>query len=229
MSVRDLILSAKIVGRVMNYPLYDGHVCEKARALIAAGKLDEAVAEYQRLADLGSGIAKCILAYLCLYDLPGIPRSIEAANRLAATAISTEPGYANYILSTAAILEKNARKAIDLMIASSKAHFIPSFSALGLMFSLGYGGKIYPKNAELLFWRAILAGYHPAPMLLCRFYLRGQRGFIKAILGLLFLPLSMIYAWVTFRFTIFSVYSFRYFPRSAPPMFNEPAPPRLAR
>jgi TPR repeat protein len=207
----------------MNYPLYDGHVSEKARALIAAGRLNEALGEYQRLADLGSGIAKCVLAYLYLYDLPGIPRSIEAAKRLAAAAISTEPGYANYILSNVAILEKQARNAIDLMIASCKARFIPSFSALGLMLALGYGGRIYPKTAELLFWRAIFAGYLPAPMLLCRFYAQGQRGFMKRIIGLLFLPLSMIYAWVTFRFAIFSVYAFRYFPRSAPPMFNERA------
>jgi hypothetical protein len=223
MSMTDFILSAKTVGRVMNFPLYDGNVSEKARRLIADGKLDEALAEYRRLADLGSGLAKCVLAYLSLRDLPGAPRSVEAAKALATGALGSEPGYASYILSYAAIYENNPAKAIDLMCDSYRAHFIPSASALGLILGQGYGVSKHPKEAEVFFKRAVLAGHLPAPLLLCRFYLQGRLGLVKQIVGMLLLPLSMVYVWLPSRFVIFSVYAFRHFNASIPPMFNERA------
>jgi len=223
MLVRDLILSARIVGIVMNFPLYDGNVSDKARRFIADGKLDKALAEYRRLAELGSGLAKCVLAYLNLRDLPHAPRNVEAAKILANAALSSEPGYANYVLSYAAYFEKNAAKAIDLMCESHKAKFIPAASALGLILGQGYGVSKHPKEAETFFLRAIVSGHIPAPMLLCRFYMRGDCGNAKRIVGLLLFPFSFLYVWISTRFLIFSIYTFRHFNVSVPPMFNEHA------
>jgi len=219
----DFILSARIAGVVMNFPLYDGGVSEKARRLIAGGRLDEALEEYRRLADLGSGLAKCVLAYLNLRDLPRRPRDVTAAKSLANAALNAEPGYANFVLAYAAAFEKNAPKAADLMYRSHEAKFIPAASALGLILSQGYGTSKNPKKAEIFFLRAIFARHNPAPMLLCRFYLRGDCGLAKWVLGLLFSPFAFAYAWICVRFLIFSIYTFRHFNVSVPPMFNERA------
>lgn len=223
MDVKGFILSARILGVVMNYPLYDGNVSDKARRLIAGGKLDEALAEYRRLAELGSGLAKCVLAYLHLRDLPHSPRNVEAAKALANSALGSEPGYANYILAYAAAFEGNAGKAIDLMCLSHNAHFTPAASALGLILGQGYGSSKRPREAEIFFWRAIHSRHIPAPMLLCRFYMRGDCGHTKRILGLLVFPLAFLYVWICTRFLIFSIYAFRHFNTRVPPMFNERA------
>src|SRR5271168_3624423 len=95
MGLKDILLSARVTGNVMNFPLYDGGVSEKARRSIAAGKLSEALAEYHRLASMGSALAKCVLAYLSLRNLPGAPRNVEMAKEFANAALSREPGYAN--------------------------------------------------------------------------------------------------------------------------------------
>jgi hypothetical protein len=118
MGLKDIVLSARTCGFVMNYPLYDGGVSEKARRLIAEGRVAAALAEYQRLAATGSAIAKCVLAYLHLRDFPGAPHDVEASKVLATAALSREPGYANFILSYAAHFENDAKRAVHLMAAS---------------------------------------------------------------------------------------------------------------
>jgi len=159
----DLILSARIAGVVMNFPLYDGGVSEKARRLIADGRLDDALEEYRRLAELGSGLAKCVLAYLSLRDLPRTPRDVTGAKILANAALNSEPGYANYVLAYVAAFEKNAPKAIDLMCKSHKAKFIPAASALGLILGQGYGTSKDPKKAETFLLRANFFAPHSGP------------------------------------------------------------------
>jgi hypothetical protein len=60
-------------------------------------------------------------------------------------------------------------------------------------------------------------------MLLCRFYMRGDCGNAKRVFGLLLFPFSFLYVWISTRFLIFSIYAFRHFNVSVPPMFNERA------
>ena len=168
-------------------------------------------------------MAKCVLAYLNLRGLPGEVGNVAAAKAWASGALRSEPGYASYILSYVAHFEKNGRKAIDLMWQSYRAQFIPAASAIGLIFGQGYGGLKNPKRAENFFWRAIRLGHIPAPMLLCRFYMRGDRGIVKRLLGLLAFPFAFFYVWVCSRFLIFSIYTFRHFNITSPPMFNERA------
>jgi len=207
----------------MNFPLYDGGVSQEARRLIADGRLAAALEEYQRLAATGSAMAKCILAYLHLRDLPGAPHDVEASKVLASAALSREPGYANYILSYAAHFENDPKKAIDLMAASYRAHFVPAASALALIFAAGYGVAKHPKEAETFFLRGIKSGHIPSTLLLCRFYRRGERGFAKGIFGQLLFPFAWLYVWITTRFMIFSIRAFQHFNVKVPPMFNERA------
>jgi TPR repeat protein len=203
--------------------LYDGNVSEKARQLIAGGRLSEALAEYNRLAGMGSAIAKCVLAYLNLRDLPGSPRNVDAAKELANAALSREPGYANYVLSYAAHYERDEKRAIKLMVESYMAKFIPASTALALILAQGYGVAKHPKEAEIFFLRAIAAGHIPATFMLCKFYMRGDSGLVKRLLGASLLPFSILYTWAATRFLIFSVRTFRHFNVDAPPMFNERA------
>jgi hypothetical protein len=166
MGLKDIVLSARTTGFVMNYPLYDGGVSEKARRLIAEGRLAAALEEYRRLAATGSAIAKCVLAYLHLRDLPGAPHDVEASKVLATAARSREPGYANYILSYAAHFENDPKKAIDPMAASYRAHFVSAAGALALIrsrvrscqaskrgrdfFSPRYQKRTYPIDSDAL-------------------------------------------------------------------------------
>jgi TPR repeat protein len=223
MSFENFILSARITGIVMNFPLYDGGVSQKARRLIADGRLAAALEEYQRLAATGSAIAKCLLAYLHLRDLPGAPHNVEASKVLASAALGREPGYANFILSYAAHFENDRKRAVQLMAASYRANFVPAAGALGLIFAAGYGVAKHPKEAETFFLRAIRSGHIPSTLVLCRFYKRGQRGFLKSIVGQLLFPFAWLYVWITTRFMIFSIRAFRHVDVRVPPMFNERA------
>jgi TPR repeat protein len=223
MSFENFILSARITGIVMNFPLYDGGASQEARRLIADGRLAAALEEYQRLAATGSAMAKCVLAYLHLRDLPGAPHDVEASKVLATAALSREPGYANFILSYAAHFENDPKKAIQLMAASYRAQFVPAATALALIFAAGYGVAKHPKEAETFFLRGIKSGHIPPTLLLCRFYRRGERGLAKGIVGHLLFPLAWLYVWITTRFMIFSIRAFQHANIKVPPMFNERA------
>jgi TPR repeat protein len=223
MGLKDILLSARTMGIVMNFPLYDCGVSEKARRLIAAGQLAEALAEYHRLAAMGSAPAKCVLAYLSLRNLPGAPRNLDAAKAFANAALSREPGYANYVLSYAASYEKDVKRAIDRMVDSHRAKFIPASTALALINAQGWGIAKRPKEAEIFFLRSISAGHIPAAWMLCLFYMRGNRGFAKRLLGAVLSPFAWLYVWIPSRFMIFSIRTFRHFNIEVPPMFNEKA------
>src|ERR1700743_121120 len=206
----------------MNFPLYNAHVSSKVRELIADGRLSEAVADLSRLASMGSNLAKCVLAYLSLRNIPDLPQHIEKAKALGNAALGSEPGYANYVLAYAASYEKDAPTSARLMYSSYKAGFVPAASALGLLLAQGYGAAKDYKKAEGYFLRAVAMKHIPAPMLLCRFYTLGRRGVLKQILGILLFPCAFLYAVIMTRFLIFSVYSFRHI-RSNRPMFNAEA------
>jgi len=223
MALKDLIVSARVTGIVMNYPLYDCGVSNLARDLIADGKVLAAIAEYRRLADLGSGGARCVLAYLYVRGAPTIPPDLAAAEQLAAAAVSTEPGYANYILSITAMLSGGHLQSVKYMIKAVKAGFPPALSAMAQISNQGMGIRRNLKSAEHYFFRAMERGHIPAAYLLCRFYMLGEAGNLKKLLGLVGCPFAWLRLWITTRFMIFSVRSFRHFNIKQPPMFNENA------
>jgi hypothetical protein len=97
--------SAQVFLRVLKLPLYDGDCCPFARELLAVGDVDGAIAEWRRLADLGSGRARCVLAYISLNGTESTSPDIEEARRLASSAVSGERGYANYVLACIALKE----------------------------------------------------------------------------------------------------------------------------
>src|SRR5262249_2942193 len=110
-----------------------------------------------------------------------------------AAALNSEPGYANYVLAYVAAFNKDPGKSVRLMSQSYQAGFTPAASALGLILSQGYGVSKNAKQAETFFLRAAAGGHVPAPMLLCRFYMKGDCGIAKMILGSLLFPFMFAY------------------------------------
>jgi hypothetical protein len=122
-------LSASVFGHVLNSPLYDGDCSPAAREFLAAGDIDSAVGEGRRLADLGSGRARCILAYLSLTGTPLSSADTDEAKRIALTAVAGERGYANYILGSISLKERRIDVAAKYFAESVKAGFLPAFIA----------------------------------------------------------------------------------------------------
>src|ERR1700691_1499315 len=111
-------LSARTFGNVLNFPLYDADCCPAARECLAVGNIGGAMSEWQRLADLGSGSARCGLAYVPLMGTPTMPTDLEEARRIALSAVSGARGYANYLLGCIALREKQPAEGVKLFVES---------------------------------------------------------------------------------------------------------------
>jgi hypothetical protein len=123
-------LSARICGHVLNYPLYDGDCSPAAREYLAAGNVEGAISEWQRLADLGSGRTRCVLAYLRFRGTPSTLADVMQAKRIALSAVAGERGYANYLLGCFALSELQMGAAVKYFIDSHKAGFTPAQTAM---------------------------------------------------------------------------------------------------
>jgi TPR repeat protein len=214
--------SARIMGNVLKFPLYDGDCSPAARELLAVGDVDGALAEWRRLADLGSGKARCVLAYIALKGTHSAEPDLEEARRLASSAISGERGYANYVLACIALKEKQTSTVAQYLGESYKAGFLPGATLLAAL-SLGEPNlKAKTRsNAESILIKAAAAGHRPALIFLCSFYLRGRFGLAKRALGLLLLPVAVIKFSVSAKYRGMSVNCFQYYNHSAAPIFAE--------
>ena len=214
-------LSARVLGRVLNYPLYDGDCSQAAREFLAVGDIDAAIAEWRRLADLGSGRARCVLAYLALKGTPSVEPDLEEARRLASSALSGERGYANYVLGCIAIKEKQVASVAQFLGESHKAGFVPAGTLLAALTleSRQLSAKAKSSAASLL-RRASAAGHRPALLILCRSYIRGRLGFARRFLGVCLFPLAMTRLMLSLKYRIFAVNSF-YYSNSPGPIFAE--------
>lgn len=212
--------STRIIGHVLNFPLYDGDCSPAARELLAAGDIDGAIAEWRRLADLGSGRARCVLAYLALKGTHSAVPDLEEARRLATSALSGERGYANYVLGCIALKEQQTSSVAQYLGESYRAGFVP---AATLLASLSLGGPNTSaktkSSAESLLSKAAAAGHRPAQIFLCGYYLRGRFGFAKRILGLVLVPAALIRFAVSAKYHCFSMGCFQYSNRSTAPIF----------
>jgi hypothetical protein len=214
-------LSARIMGHVLNFPLYDGDCSPVARELLAAGDVDGAIAEWRRLADLGSGRARCVLAYIALKGAPGAAPDVEEARRLALSALSGERGYANYVLACIALKEGHASDVVKLLGESIKAGFIPAATYLAaLSVKGGHPTAKTRSGAEAFLRKAAKAGHHPARGMLAFLYLRGRFGFAKRILGLVLLMPAIIRWSLAAKYRVFSIGSFQHTNRSTQPSFS---------
>jgi TPR repeat protein len=213
MALSDLTQSVRASIFALNYPLYDGNVSREARHFLAKGKIDEAMGEYRRLAALGSGQARSILAYVCLIGTRCTPRDLGEAQRFALAAVPTAPGFSRYILGFIALERGDPSSTFTHFIASRKAGFLPAFSASAQLFSNLYRTAERDLHlSERLFVRAIRAGHVPAYMFLALFYLKGNRGLWKRVLGAALLPPSLIAYYLSWKFNIFSMSVFVYHP-----------------
>ena len=206
LSVRASIFS-------LNYPLFDGNVSREAREFLARGKTAEAIAEYRRLAALGSGQARGILAYAYLIGTRFTPRDLDAAESLASLAAVSAPGFSHYILGFVALARGDTGKSFSRFIVSKKAGFAPAFSASAQLYSNLYRtAERDLRLTEGLFIRAIRMGHVPAWMFLALFYLKGTRGTLKRVAGAALLPVSLVLYYLFWKFNTFSMSTFSYHP-----------------
>lgn len=219
--------SARVIWHVLNFPLYDGNCSPIARRLLEVGDVDGAIAEWNRLADLGSGRARCVLAFLALIGTPTRAADIDEARRLASSALTGERGYANYVLGCIAIKERQVSGIAQYLGESHKAGFVP---AATLLASIAIGARNASaktkSGAERMLLKAAAAGHRPAQLALCGFYLRGRFGLAKRLLGLILFPLALTKYILSAKYRGFSIGAFQYFIRPRMPLVAEPS--RLA-
>lgn len=203
------ILSLRALLRGLNYPLPDAALSSKARSLLAAGRPEEALEEYQRLAHLGSGRAQCILAYAHMLGTRLTPRDLSAAREIALSALSSDPGFSNYLLAHLQMAAGRFKSSMEHFSLSAKAGFLPAFTDATQLVADHYGEA---RAAEVGYISAIKMGHVPAISLLGMFYLRGRRGYLKRIWGALLLATGIIAEHFAWYFCIFSTRTFDYHP-----------------
>jgi TPR repeat protein len=222
--------SARVIWHVLNFPLYDGNCSLTARRLLEVGDVDGAIVEWQRLADLGSGRARCVLAFVALTGTPSREPDIEEARRLASSALGGDRGYANYVLGCIALKERQVSSIAQCLGESNKAGFVPAATMLA---SLAIGARNASaktkSGAERMLIKAAAAGHRPAQLALCSFYLHGRFGFAKRLLGLILFPSAIIKYFLSAKYRGFSVASFQYFIRPRFPLVAEAAKLALAK
>jgi hypothetical protein len=213
--------SARVLGHVLNFPLYDGDCSPAAREFLAVGDVGAAIAEWRRLADLGSGRARCVLAYLALKGTQSLEPDLEEARRLASAALGGDRGYANYVLGCIAIKEKQVASVAQFLGESYKAGFVPAATLLASLTLESRPLTAKTKSGAVnLLRRASAAGHRPAQLVLCRSYIRGRLGFARRFLGACLFPLAMARLVLSLKYRVFSVNSF-YYSNSPGPIFAE--------
>lgn len=214
-------LSASIFGHVLNSPLYDGDCSPAAREYLAAGDIDSAVGEWRRLADLGSSRARCILAYLSFKGTPLSPADTDEAKRIALTAVAGERGYANYLLGSISLKERQIDAAAKYFVESVKAGFLPAFmAAASILLRSGDASKERKQSAINLIRRAINDGHIPARIALSAAYISGKIGLAKRVLGIGMFPFALIRYLMGARYHVFSIHYFQIVPSSKYSLFN---------
>jgi hypothetical protein len=181
--------------------------------MLASGDIAGAFVEYNRLAELGSGKARCVIAYANLLGTRSLPKNIEEAKKIANSAIFSEPGFSNYILGCVTMLEGNWTSTFQHLNLSAKAGFFPALSTTAKLISQLYRVKDSDlRSSETILFLAIRKMHIPALIYLAVFYRSGARGFIKRILGLALFPFALAVSYLSCRFGIFSLHTFFYHP-----------------
>lgn len=223
---KDARLSADVIGNVLNLPLYDADCCPAARQCLAVGDVAGAIAAWRRLADLGSGSARCVLACVHLMGAPSIPADPEEARRLALSGMTGARGYANYLLGCIALREKKVAESAKYFVDAFKAGFMPAAIQLASLSIRGASAERKQQAVNLLH-KAAAAGDRPALLNLAQFYISGDVGFTRRLVGLaLFIP-AYLRVWLALRYQIFSIHCFYCVPGSTPSLFNDDGIRRL--
>jgi hypothetical protein len=209
----SLLLSLSASIRALRCPLYDAGVSTDARRMLASGNVVGAFNEYHRLADLGSGSARCVIAYAYLLGTNSCPKNIEESQRIARMALSSEPGFSNYILGCVAMRDEDWPSTFQHLNLSIQAGFVPALSTAAKLMS-----QLYRKTdsdlraAETVFLRAVCSGHVPGLLYLTAFYKSGARGLPKQLLGLALFPVAVAALYLSCRLAIFSMRTFFYHP-----------------
>jgi hypothetical protein len=129
---------------------------------------------------------------MALRGAPTIPKDLDVAKRLATSAETAEPGFANYILGWIAKERGSITASIDLFHKSMRAGFVPAVTAIADVHSaMSKDSRYDATQTEKLVWLGIKGGHIPALPFLCRFYMKGARGSVKLVMGAVLWPLTM--------------------------------------
>lgn len=200
--------------RGLRCPLYDGGVSPDARKMLALGDIAGAFAEYNRLSELGSGKARCVIAYANLLGTQSLPKNIEEARKIANSAVVLEPGFSNYILGCVSMLDTNWPASFRYFSLSGKAGFFPALSTSAKLMSQLYRLKDGDlRTSETIFLHATRKMHIPGILYLAAFYKSGARGVSKRLLGLIVFPFAVAGSYLSCRFGIFSIRTFFYHPK----------------
>ncbi len=176
--------------------------------------------EWQRLADLGSSSARCVLAYVHFMGTPTMPADLEEARRIALTAVSGARGYANYLVGCIALREKQPTEGVKFFLESIKAGFVPAATHLASI-TVRSASAQTKQNALKLLRQSAAAGHRPALLRLAGAYLSGKCGFSHRAVGLALLVPAFARMWFSLKYKIFSIQSFQVVTTRNQTLFNE--------
>jgi hypothetical protein len=193
------------------------------RALLAAGQLQEAAAELWKLSSLGSNSAAALLAYLCLRDgnLCG-PDRAAIAERCRGS-VNRRIGYAQYVLAWSENKKGNNKQFYYWLRQSARQHFSPAMGDLGRIFILPPNkGQRRPKPSKRFFFLAIAIrnGHSLSIATFMHGCCRGAFGPGFRLVGILGLPLTVLFLWLLMRLFPFGLSAFAYPSGSNRPLFN---------
>jgi hypothetical protein len=161
------------------------------------------------------------LAYLSFKGTPLSPADTDEAKRIALTAVAGERGYANYLLGSISLKERQIDVAAKYFAESAKAGFLPAFMAAASILLRSSGASKERKQSAInLIRRAIKDGHIPARIALSAAYISGKVGLAKRALGFGMFPLAIIRYLVGARYHVFSIHYFQIVPNSKYLLFN---------
>ena len=114
---------------------------------------------------LGSGSARCILAYVHLMGTPTMSADLEEARRIALSAVSGARGYATYLLGCIALREKEPAEGVKLFVESIKAGFVPASTHLASITIRSASGPAKQNALKLLLTNLLRPARHRPALL----------------------------------------------------------------
>lgn len=169
----------------LHYPLYLPGRSRDIEVMLQRGDAVRAIAELTKLASLGSGAAKTVLAYLHLQG--ALPSGVDfdrAADLLREPVASGDP-YALYVAGWIHFLrDKDAGRAVSCWVAGEEKGFLPSIIELGRFLSWDLPGSP-PRYADAIekLKLADRLGHKQAASLIATLDAAGARGPLLAISG----------------------------------------------
>jgi len=196
----------------LTYAFYVPDELSNIRELLAAGKLQDAVAELWKLSLLGSNSAAALLEYMCLRDQTLCANDRFAVSELCRHSANRRNPFAQYILAWCEYEKGNRKQFARLLNQSARQRFPPAMGDLGRLFSsIPDGTRKQRMLARRFFQLAIRKGHLISIALFMNACKTGAFGRTLRVLGVVLHPLSVfILIGPVMRLSPFSISVFTY-------------------